>query len=507
MSIDAPYGKENDTLYMRQQARLLAVSFKVRALNILVGLGCAAILRMHAGLDIQKEVFVVGGLWLFISLAYMTVFVSGVSSHGDRRRLTNIHFSYYLPGALCATALVYYLAGMEWLGIFVYFFDLIFANMLLPRTRGLFTTAYIAVCYFGMMYLEKEGILPHSGVSTKWLGAPSGQVKLLRANLFITGAVFFLVSYGSGFFARLREAKEKAVFASNERFARKVSQLEKTTGKLRQQISENRYMKDVAADYIANKERELETVRKDLEGQVEKFRKTQKSMFFMIEDLNDMSAQLKDARDHLEEKVRVRTDELLDVSRKLQRTERLAFLGKLASGVTHELRNPIAVIKNALYFLEKKFKKEKDIKMTRYLEIIIKEIGVVDTIIDDIMGFARARTPQLRSTDLRDVVENVIPTLNIPEGICVKEDFSAIPEIEADSAQLMHAVTNIANNAIMAMKGEGVLTFRVYRKGGTYVLKWRTQARGYHRKNGSLYLSRCILQNPRARAWGCPYPR
>jgi len=504
MSTYAPYGKENDTMYMRQQAQLLAVSFKVRAFNILAGLVCAVLLRVYAGLDIQKEVFIVCGLWLFISLAYMAVFASGIEIHGDRQRLTNIHFSYYLPGALCATALAYYLAGMEWLGIFVYFFDLIFANMLFTRTRGLFTTAYIALCYLGMIYLEKEGMLPHFRVSPKGPVPPAGKAELAKINLFITCAIFFLVSYGSGFFARLREAKEKDVLASNERFGRKVRQFEKITGQLRKQISENRYMKDVAADYIAEKERELETVRKDLEGQVEKLRKTQKSMFFMIEDLNDMSAQLKDARDHLEEKVRERTDELLAVNRKLQRTERLAFLGKLASGVTHELRNPIAVIKNAIYFLEKKFKKEDAPKIIRYMEIIKKEIVVIDTIIDDIMGFARARIPQLRESDLREIVENVILTLNIPEGIRVEKDFGDIPEIEADSAQLMHAVTNIANNAIMAMKGEGVLTFRVFRKGGDVCIEVEDTGPGIPQEDQELIFEALYTSKPKGTGLGLP---
>jgi signal transduction histidine kinase len=263
-------------------------------------------------------------------------------------------------------------------------------------------------------------------------------------------------------------------------------------------------MKDVTAYYIARKEQELENVREDLEGQVEKLRKTQKSMFYMIGDLNDMSAQLKEARDHLEEKVRLRTDELLAVSRKLQRTERLAFLGKLASGVTHELRNPIAVMKNSIYFLEKRVTAESDPKMVRYMDILKKEIVVIDTIVDDIMGFARARVPQLRRADLREAVENIIPALNIPAGIRVERDFGEVPEIDMDSAQLMHAVTNIANNAIMAMGEKGVLTFRILRRDGNVCVEVEDTGPGIPVDERELVFEPLYTSKPKGTGLGLP---
>jgi signal transduction histidine kinase len=217
--------------------------------------------------------------------------------------------------------------------------------------------------------------------------------------------------------------------------------------------------------YVEKKEFELEAVKKDLEDQIEKLRKTQRSMFFMIEDLNGMSAQLKDARDHLEDKVRERTDELLNISKKLHRSERLAFLGKLAGSVTHELRNPLAVIKNAVYYLDKKFASKKDKNILKYMDILKREVSIVDAIIDDIMGFAKTRPPKVETVDVNEVVENAITLLNIPSLVSVEKDFGDLPEIKGDSNQLMHAMVNIANNAIVAMNGNGTLSFRTRKEG------------------------------------------
>ena len=115
------------------------------------------------------------------------------------------------------------------------------------------------------------------------------------------------------------------------------------------------------------KDNELQSAKKELQEHIDELSKNQKSMVSMIDDLNDMSASLKSAHDSLEEKVKMRTNELMAVSRKLNRTEKLAFLGKLAGSVTHELRNPIGVLRNAVYFLDKKYKDSDDKIINKYI--------------------------------------------------------------------------------------------------------------------------------------------
>jgi signal transduction histidine kinase len=256
--------------------------------------------------------------------------------------------------------------------------------------------------------------------------------------------------------------------------------------------------------YIEKKEFELEMAKRDLEEQIEKLRKTQKSMYFMIEDLNEMSAQLKDARDNLEEKVRERTDELLNISRKLHRSERLAFLGKLSGSVTHELRNPLAVLKNAAYYFEKKFVDNKDKKVVKYIDIIKKEITIIDSIIDDIMGFAKTRAPELKENDVRDIADNAISSINIPELVEIKKEYADVPKILVDSDQVMHALMNLANNAIVAMKGNGTLKFRVFAEGNYVIIEVRDTGPGIPPEQRELIFEPLYSSKPKGTGLGLP---
>ena len=68
-----------------------------------------------------------------------------------------------------------------------------------------------------------------------------------------------------------------------------------------------------------------------------------------------------------------------------------------------------------------------------------------------------------------EIIDKVISALNIPELVEIKKDFEKMPKIKVDENQLMHALVNIANNAIMAMSGNGVLTFRIRKEKSSLV--------------------------------------
>jgi signal transduction histidine kinase len=284
----------------------------------------------------------------------------------------------------------------------------------------------------------------------------------------------------------------------------KALQLENMTKQLRKKAAENKYIKRAAMGYIEKKEYELEQVRKDLQNRIDNLRRTQKAMFYMIEDLNSMSAQLKDARDHLEEKVRKRSEELLHINRKLHRSERLAFLGKLAGSVTHELRNPLAVLKNAVFFLKNKLAGIKDEKVGHYVEVMEKEIMLIDHIIEDIMGFARTRPVNPEKTDLRYMVENLCGELDLPDEITVVKELNDVPEVKVDPRQVTHALVNIANNAIIAMNGKGKLTLRTYHSGDGVCAEIKDDGPGIPEKEQDLIFEPLYSSKPKGTGLGLP---
>ena len=71
-----------------------------------------------------------------------------------------------------------------------------------------------------------------------------------------------------------------------------------------------------------------------------------------INELKQVENEIRQLNAELEQRVEERTSELREAQEKLVRNEKLAVLGQLAGGVGHELRNPLAVINNALYYLK-----------------------------------------------------------------------------------------------------------------------------------------------------------
>ena len=444
------------------QRKLTRASFGTRIASIFVALLGVGVLNLFLKVSVPSGVVIVFVLWLVVSILYLKVFNLKVVF--SERAIDNIHFSYYLPGVLLATFLVHYLGGAEWIAFFIYFFDLLYANMLLKRKRGKVVTFGILACYLLLIFLEYSGIIPHYRLIPMYESAYNNAKYIMSTNVLAVGMMFILVAYVTGLFSKIKRDREMDLLRSQKKEEIKARQLEELSNSFKLRDEENELLKSRAAEYIKEKEKQLSLVKKDLEEQIETLRKTQKAMRFMIEDLNKMSRELKKVKDNLEEKVKERTEELMEISAKLHRSEKLAFLGKLAGSITHELRNPMAVIKNAAYFLESKLACREDEKVKEYMRIIMKGIDSINVTIDDIMSFARTKPVELEKKDLRSVVEGAISYLEIPELIKIKKEFKNVPDVMVSEKQLIHAICNIASNAIIAMKGNGVLGFTVFQK-------------------------------------------
>jgi PAS domain S-box-containing protein len=142
---------------------------------------------------------------------------------------------------------------------------------------------------------------------------------------------------------------------------------------------------------------------------------------------------------------------------RLMRQQRLAQLGQLASGIGHELRNPLGAIKNSVYFLNMVIQ-DKDPEIMETLDILEKEVTASERIITSLLEFARARPPLKRKTKINDIISEALSRLDTPDNIEVKNEIAAaLPFIMADPHQLGHIFGNILLNAVQAMNGGGKL--------------------------------------------------
>jgi len=149
-----------------------------------------------------------------------------------------------------------------------------------------------------------------------------------------------------------------------------------------------------------------------------------------------------------------------EMQERLVRSEKLAVLGQLAGGVSHELRNPLGAIKNAVYFLNMALQEpEPEVKET--LEILEKEVGTSERIISSLLEFARPKPPTRRQVDINDVVREALSRTTVPESVEVVSQLDErLPLILADPDQLGQVFGNIVLNGIQAMPEGGRLTVK-----------------------------------------------
>jgi len=163
----------------------------------------------------------------------------------------------------------------------------------------------------------------------------------------------------------------------------------------------------------------------------------------------------------LEQRVEERTRELREAQEQLVRQEKLAVLGQLAGGVGHELRNPLAVIVNAVYFL-KLVQPEADEKIKDYLGMIERETRTAEKIITDLLDFARVQAAEREAVSVSEIVQRVLARYPAPASVTVSLDFPPdLPMVFADPRQMEQALGNLTVNACQAMPKGGELVISV----------------------------------------------
>lgn len=165
--------------------------------------------------------------------------------------------------------------------------------------------------------------------------------------------------------------------------------------------------------------------------------------------------QLTEYSEGLEGLVLQRTQELVDTQEALVRQERMAMLGELAGSVGHELRNPLGVISNSIFFL-KSILSDQDKIVKEYLDIVTSETHTAAKIISDLLSYGKLQTTIFGDVRISDIVLFVIEKFPPPTNIKIKNTISAdLPLISADDKQIEQVFNNLLTNAYQAMPDGG----------------------------------------------------
>jgi two-component system NtrC family sensor kinase len=197
----------------------------------------------------------------------------------------------------------------------------------------------------------------------------------------------------------------------------------------------------------------------------DEFGKLAASFNTMTDALRMSRAELQGLARTLEQKVEERTQELRRAQAETMRGEKLASVGLLASGVAHELNNPLTGILTFSHLLRQKMPdKSAD---AEDMDLVIRETKRCAAIIKRLLDFAREKHPEKKFTDLNQVIDDTVRIVERPAHlrdieIAVDLDRS-LPPIWIDADQIKQVVMNMLVNAQHAVEEKGAITISTRR--------------------------------------------
>ncbi len=184
---------------------------------------------------------------------------------------------------------------------------------------------------------------------------------------------------------------------------------------------------------------------------------------------------------HMVEQLRENRNEIERLHRtQMSRAEHMATLGEMATGLAHEIRNPLAGIAGVIEIIGR------DLPTTSPARSVVKdvrqEIARINRIVTDLLQTARPHPPKVRKSDLNTTVEHAVmlgrqQALSKSTEITLRKDPS-LPEVEHDSDQIHQVLLNLLLNALQAIDVNGKIAVTVELQGKNAVIEVADNGRG-----------------------------
>jgi len=216
----------------------------------------------------------------------------------------------------------------------------------------------------------------------------------------------------------------------------------------------------------------------------------------MAEKLQANDEFLRKFNEELERKVRERTvelqnanEELLKTQNALIRTEKIAAVGQIAAGVTHEIKNPLnsLSINAQMLIRELAHKFGPDSSAHESAMLIKSEINRINDILEEFVKFAKFPEPRLLDNNINQVVKEVADLISesakdsgITIALSLQEN---IPLIKIDNWQVREVLINLTQNAIRAMKDGGELALESLLADENVIIRVRDNGEGIPETN------------------------
>ncbi len=156
---------------------------------------------------------------------------------------------------------------------------------------------------------------------------------------------------------------------------------------------------------------------------------------------------------------------------KLMQSEKMAAIGQLAAGIAHELRNPLAIVMNALYDVRQVLGTA-PAEVLEDLHIAEEEISRAQAIIKNLLEFSRESGADIERVDVNDLLSRTVQLLQKylqNAGVRVSADLGEIPPCIGNANAMRQILLNLITNAVQAMPRGGELFLRTGRANGDRV--------------------------------------
>lgn len=172
-------------------------------------------------------------------------------------------------------------------------------------------------------------------------------------------------------------------------------------------------------------------------------------------------------RKKVEEELRAAYEQIKEAQDQLVQAEKLNAIGLLASGVAHEVKNPLGIIIQGINYLQAKFPESKE-DVSNTFSMMMESAHRANRIVNTLLDFAKAKKLELKLEDINAILEGALELVkaNIKfEKINIDIDKKKnIPQIFVDKNRLEQVFVNLIMNAIQAMPEGGKIFVRSYDK-------------------------------------------
>ncbi len=179
----------------------------------------------------------------------------------------------------------------------------------------------------------------------------------------------------------------------------------------------------------------------------------------MLEKKLAKFAEIKEQRDWLLDEMTKKINELSRFQTELFKTARFSAIGEMSARLAHDMRNPLAIIKNTIELVKLKHSPNISEDLLRLLGSMDDAASRLAFQLDEVLNFVRISPLNCDRCSMRDIMNSAINKLAIPEHIKIHKPFNDV-RLFCDMEKITTVFTNLIMNAVQAMDHSGTIIIR-----------------------------------------------